>query len=74
VASGRAAETSEWMQAEHFKTSRHKGRSERKVLVVRTDDAWTVERLDEISCLPNGCKGTDQYVLNSAQSLLEAHN
>jgi hypothetical protein len=29
---------------EQFEASRHRGRSGQKVLVVRTDDAWTVER------------------------------
>jgi hypothetical protein len=34
---------------EQFEASRHRGRSGRKVIVVRTDDAWTVKRLDGIS-------------------------
>jgi hypothetical protein len=37
---------------EQFEAFRHRGRSRRKVLVVRTDDAWTVYRLD-------GFKGSD---------------
>jgi hypothetical protein len=41
--------------------------SGRKVLVDRTDDALTDE-------CPDGCKETKLTVLNSAQSLLKAHN
>jgi hypothetical protein len=59
---------------EQFEASRHRGRFERKVLVVRTDDAWTVGRSDGISCRSDGCKGTELTALNSAQSLLEAQN
>jgi hypothetical protein len=70
MASGRVAKTFE----EQFEASRHRGRSRRKVLVVQTDDAWTVERPDGISCRSDGCKGTELTVLNSAQSLLEAQN
>jgi hypothetical protein len=44
---------------EQFEASRHMGRSERKVLIVQTDDAWTVERPDKISHRPEGCKGSD---------------
>jgi hypothetical protein len=44
---------------EQFEASRHRGRFRRKVLVVRTDDAWTVEGPDEISCRLDGCKGTE---------------
>jgi hypothetical protein len=40
---------------------------------VRTD-ALTDERLDGISHRSDGCKGTELTVLNSTQSLLEAHN
>jgi len=38
---------------------------------VRTDDAWTVERPDEISSRPDGCKGSDFSNLESGQNLLE---
>jgi hypothetical protein len=62
------------MQAEKFEASRHRGRLGWKVLVVRTDDAWTIEHPDGITRRSDYCKGTDQHVLNSAQSLLEAHN
>jgi hypothetical protein len=48
---------------EQFKASRHRGRSGRKVLVVRTDDAWTVERSNGISRRPDGCKGTEMNYL-----------
>jgi len=44
---------------EQFEASRHRGRSRRKVLVVRTDDACIVKRPDGISCRSNGCKGSD---------------
>jgi hypothetical protein len=44
---------------EQFEASRHKGRFGRKVLDVQTNDAWTVERLDGMSCSPDGCKGSD---------------
>jgi hypothetical protein len=40
---------------EQFEASRHRGRSRWKVLVVWTDDAWIVERLNGISCHPDGC-------------------
>jgi len=43
------------------------GMSRRKVLVVQMDDALTDER-------PDRCKGTELTILNSAQSLLKAHN
>jgi hypothetical protein len=32
------------------------------------------ERPDGNPRRPNKCKGTDQHILNSTQSLLEAHN
>jgi len=35
---------------EQLEASRQRGRSERKVLIVRTDDALTVECPDGISC------------------------
>jgi hypothetical protein len=35
---------------------------------------WTVGRPDGISRRSNRCKGTELTVLNSTQSLLEAHN
>jgi hypothetical protein len=44
---------------EQFDASRHRERSGRKVLVIRTDDAWIVECPDGISCSLDGCKGTD---------------
>jgi hypothetical protein len=56
---------------EQFEASQHRGRSERKVLVVQTNDALTVERLDEISCRQDGCKGFDCSYLESVQNLLE---
>jgi len=56
---------------EQFEASQHRGRSGRKVLIVQTDNAWKVERLDGISCRLDGCKGTELTSLNSAQSLLE---
>jgi len=56
---------------EQFKGSRHRGRSGRKVLVVRTDNAWTVERPDRISRRPNGCKGSDFSDLESMHNLLK---
>jgi hypothetical protein len=60
---------------EQLEASRHRGRSRRKVLIVRMDDAWTVECPDGISHLPDGCKRLKNFtVLKSAQSLLEEHN
>jgi hypothetical protein len=56
---------------EQFEASRHRGRSGWKVLVVRTDDALTVERPDGISCHSDGCKGSDCSYLESVQNLLE---
>jgi hypothetical protein len=56
---------------EQFDASRHRGRFGRKVLIVRTDDAWTVERLDSISHRPDGCKGSDFSNLKTVQNLLE---
>jgi hypothetical protein len=59
---------------EQFEASRHSGRSGRKVIVVQTDDAWIVERPDEISRRSDGYKGTELTALNFAQSLLKAQN
>jgi hypothetical protein len=56
---------------EQFEGSRHRGRSRWKVLVVRTDNALTVERPDGISRHPDGCKGSDFSYLESVQNLLE---
>jgi len=56
---------------EQFKGSRQRGRSGRKVVVIRTDDAWTVECSDGISCHPDGCKGFDLSDLESVQNLLK---
>jgi len=56
---------------EQFEGSRHRGRSGRKVLVVRTEVAWTVERPDKISRHPDGCKGYNFSDLESVQNLLE---
>jgi hypothetical protein len=56
---------------EQFEASRHKGRFRKKVLVIRTNDALTVDRLDGISSRPNGCKGSDSSFLESVQNLLE---
>jgi len=50
---------------EQFEASRHRGRSGRKVLVVRTDDALIVERPDGISRRPDECKGSDCSYLES---------
>jgi hypothetical protein len=50
---------------DQFKASGHRGRSGRKVLVVRTDDALTVERTDGISRRPDGCKRSDFSDLES---------
>jgi hypothetical protein len=73
VASGRAAETYGWMQAEQFKASRHKGRSGWKVLIIETDDAFTVERPDGISRRLDGCKGSNFFDLESVQNFLETY-
>jgi hypothetical protein len=56
---------------EQFEASRHRGRSRRKVLVVRTDNAWTVECPDSITCRPNGCTGTlkSSRTLNSSRTI-----
>jgi hypothetical protein len=59
---------------EKFEASGHKRTFGWKVLVARTDGALTDELLDEISRRPDGCKGIELTILNSAQSLLEAHN
>jgi hypothetical protein len=58
---------------EQFESSRHRGRFRWKVLVVQTDDAWTVEHLDGISLLPDGCKGSEFSDLESVQNLLETY-
>jgi hypothetical protein len=42
-----------------FEASRHRGRSGRKVLIVQTDDAWTVGHPDGVSRRPDGCKRSD---------------
>jgi hypothetical protein len=44
---------------EQFEASGHRGRFGHKVLVVRTDDAWTIELPDGISRCLDGCKGSD---------------
>jgi hypothetical protein len=56
---------------EQIEASRHKGISRRKVLVVRTNDALTVERSDGILRRPDGCKGSNSFDLESVQNLLE---
>jgi hypothetical protein len=56
---------------EQFEASRHRGRSGQKVLVVQTDDAWTVDRPNGISRRLDGCKGSDFSDLESKQNLLE---
>jgi hypothetical protein len=56
---------------EQFEAFRHRGRSIWKVLVIRTDDDLTVECPNGISRLPNGCKGSDFFVLESVQNLLQ---
>jgi hypothetical protein len=43
-----------------FEASQHRGRSGRKILVIRMDDALTVESLDGISRRSNGCCLTDE--------------
>jgi hypothetical protein len=63
---------SDGCKLEQFEASRHKGRSGQKVLVVRTDDAWTVEGQDGISRHLDGCMGSDFSDLESVQNLLEA--
>jgi hypothetical protein len=55
---------------EQFEASQHKGRSRRKVLIVRT-----VERPDGITRCPDGCKGTElhqsvQYFTSKFTNLL----
>jgi hypothetical protein len=49
---------------EQFEASRHRGRSGQKVLVLRTDDALTVDCSD-------GCKEFDSSYLESVKNLLE---
>jgi len=58
---------------EQFEGSRHRGRSGWKVLVIWTDDAWTVERPNGISYLPDGCKGSEISDLEFVQNLLETY-
>jgi hypothetical protein len=53
-----------------FEASRHGGRSRQKVLIVRTDDAWTVESPDGISRCQDGGKGFDFSDLKTVQNLL----
>jgi hypothetical protein len=64
--------SSDGCKMEQFEGSRHRGRSRRKVLIVWTDDAWTVERSDGISRRPDGCKASNFFNLESVQNLLEA--
>jgi hypothetical protein len=56
---------------EQFEASRHRRRSGWKVLAIWTDNAWTVERPDGISCRPDGFKGSNFSDLESEQNLLE---
>lgn len=44
---------------EQFEASRHRGRSGRKVLIIRTDDALIVGRPDGISRRSDGCQETE---------------
>lgn len=44
---------------EQFEGFRHRGRSGQKVLVVRTDDAWTVKHPNGISHRQDECNGSD---------------
>jgi hypothetical protein len=44
---------------EQFEGSRHRRRFGRKVLIIQTDDAWTVECPNRISRHLDGCKGYD---------------
>jgi hypothetical protein len=68
---------------EQFETSRHRGRSEQKVLIVRTDDTldrwasgrlalWTNGHPDGITCRSDGWQGTKFSALQTVQNLLEA--
>jgi hypothetical protein len=66
VASRSANETSRRMQAGAVQNFSTQGK-------VRTDDAWTVECPDGISCRPDGCKGSDFFDLESVQNLLETY-
>jgi hypothetical protein len=50
---------------EQFEASRHRGTFERKVLVVRTEDALTDERPDGIPRHSDGCKGTKLHCFES---------
>jgi hypothetical protein len=58
---------------EEFEACRHRGRSGRKVLVVRTNDALDNGCLYGISCCPDGCKGSDFSDLESVQNLQETY-
>jgi hypothetical protein len=51
---------------EQFEGSRHIGMSGRKVLVIWTNDTWTVK-------CPDGCKGSTFSDLESVQNLLETY-
>jgi hypothetical protein len=53
---------------EQFEASGHRGTSERKVLVVQTDDDLTDERLDGIPHCLDRCKGIELYYFEFAQS------
>jgi len=56
---------------DQFEAFGHRGRSGRKVLVVRTVDALIVERSDKISCRSNECKGSNLSDLEFVQNILE---
>jgi len=43
---------------EQFEASWHRGRSRQKVLIVQTDDAWTVKHPDGTTCRSDRCTGT----------------
>jgi hypothetical protein len=49
----------EGCKLEQFESSQHRGRSGRKVLVFRMDDAWIVDCPDGMSRRPDGCKESD---------------
>jgi hypothetical protein len=59
---------------EQFEASGHRWESERKVFVVRTDVAWLTSVRTKYHVIWTDAMDLNFTVLNSAQSLLEAHN
>jgi len=64
----------DWCNREQFEASGHRWKVQTESSCRPYKWCLTDKRPDGIQRRPNGCKGTELTVLNSTQSLLEAHN